>query len=111
MKVKDFIREDLEKFLDLCRTHDVKTLHAFGSSTNMNFDDSKSDIDLLVELETLDPLKRGENLLDLWEKFELFFHRKVDLLTISSLKNPILKRSIESTKVLLYDGQKQEISR
>lgn len=111
MKVTDYIREDLEGFLDLCKTHDVKTLHTFGSSTNINFDDAKSDIDLLVEIETLDPLKRGENLLDLWEKFELFFHRKVDLLTISSLKNPILKKSIESTKVLLYDGQKQEISR
>jgi predicted nucleotidyltransferase len=82
----------------------VKNLYAFGSSITENFNEASSDIDLLVELNTEDPLKRGQNLIDLWDKLEAFFKRKVDLLTSSSIKNPILKRSIDATKILVYDG-------
>ena len=94
----------------MCKNHEVKTLYAFGSSVNNNFNEESSDIDLLIELNTEDPVKRGENLMALWDKFESFFMRKVDLLTTSSIKNPILRQSIESSKVLIYDGQKQEVS-
>jgi predicted nucleotidyltransferase len=60
-------------------------------------------------LNTDDPLKRGEALLNLWDKFETFFQRKVDLLTASSIRNPILKKSIESSKVLVYDGKELDV--
>jgi hypothetical protein len=88
----------------------VKTLYAFGSATTDEFDENSSDIDLLIEIEENDPLERGEKLLGIWNKLEEFFQRKVDLLTQSSLKNPVLKRNIDATKVLIYDGQKQKIS-
>ena len=110
MNLKDSIKGKTSEFLNLCKTHQVKTLYAFGSSTNDQFNESSSDIDLLVELETEDPVQRGEFLMDLWEKFELFFQRKVDLLTNASIKNPILRKSIDSNKLLIYDGQKQEVS-
>jgi predicted nucleotidyltransferase len=89
----------------LCESHDVKSLYAFGSSMTKRFQEDMSDIDLLIELNTEDPIKRGETLLNLWDKFEAFFQRKVDLLTDSSIRNPILKKSIESSKVLIYDGK------
>jgi hypothetical protein len=59
---------------------------------------------MALELNTEDPLKRGQNLINLWDKLEAYFKRKVDLLTSSSIKNPILKRSIDATKILVYDG-------
>lgn len=90
--------------------HDVKTLYAFGSSVNNQFDEASSDIDLLIEIDTQDPIKRGENLMSLWEKLEFFFQRKVDLLTNSSIRNPILRQNIDSSKVLIYYGKRQEIS-
>jgi len=91
MNLKDSIQVNSNEFLSLCKSHDLKTLYAFGSATNDQFNEASSDIDLLVELDTKDPIKRGENLLDLWDKFEKFFQRKVDLLTTSSIRNPILK--------------------
>lgn len=94
----------------MCKAHNVKTLYAFGSSVTDRFDPASSDIDLLVEIDTSDPIERGEKLMDLWEKFENFFQRKVDLLTNKSLRNPFLKKSIDSSKVLIYDGQRQKIS-
>ncbi len=110
MNLKDSIKTNINEFLLLCKSHEVKTLHAFGSSTKNTFIEDLSDIDLLVELNTQDPIKRGENLMDLWEKFEIFFSRKVDLITNSSLRNPILKKSIDASKILIYDGKEQKVS-
>lgn len=110
MNLRDSINNNSDEFLSLCKSHDVKTLYAFGSSTNEKFDEDSSDIDLLVELNTKDPIKRGENLIDLWDKFEKIFKRKVDLLTNSSVRNPVLRKSIDSSKILIYDGKEQKVS-
>jgi uncharacterized protein len=110
MNLQASIKANHEEFLALCKSHDVKELYAFGSSVKGNFNEETSDVDLLVELKTPDPLLRGEYLMDLWDKFELFFKKKVDLLTESSLRNPVLRKNINAEKVLIYDGKKQEIS-
>lgn len=109
MVVTNEILKDPKNFKSLCQAHNVKYLYAFGSSTTDAFDTEKSDIDLLVEIDSLDPLERGEKLISLWDTFEIFFNRKVDLLTDSSIKNPYLKNSIDSTKVLIYDGKGAKI--
>jgi predicted nucleotidyltransferase len=110
MNLKETIKNNALEFVSLCRSHHVKTLYAFGSSTNLSFKEESSDIDLLVEIETTDPIQRGEELMDLWDKFELFFQRKVDLLTHASVKNPILWKNIDANKFLLYDGKEQKVS-
>ena len=110
MNLKETIKNKMDDFLTLCKYHNVKNLYAFGSSITDRFDENLSDIDLLIEIGIEDPIQRGENLLDIWDKFELFFQRKVDLLTSSSIKNPILKKNIELTKILIYDGKKHKVS-
>jgi uncharacterized protein len=107
MIIKDEISKKQNDFIILCKSHKVKYLYAFGSSTSDKFDPKSSDIDLLVEIDSKDPIDRGEKLLSLWDLFENFFNRKVDLLTESSLRNPFLKKSIDSTKILIYDGSGQ----
>ncbi|NCT10104.1 MAG: DNA polymerase subunit beta [Flavobacteriia bacterium] len=97
-------------FLTLCKTHHVKNLYAFGSSVTDKFDEKNSDIDLLIEIDEEDPIERGEILMNIWDKLEHFFQRKVDLLTYSSLKNPILKKNIDETKILIYNGTIQKIA-
>lgn len=109
MIIKEQILNRQIEFKSLCQEHKVKYLYAFGSSTNDSFDFEKSDIDLLVAINDSDPLERGEKLISLWDKFEEFFHRKVDLLTDSSIHNPYLRHSIDSTKILIYDGAGQKI--
>jgi uncharacterized protein len=109
MIIKDEISKKQKAFTLLCKDHNVKYLYAFGSSVTDRFDTSKSDIDLLVEIEAKDPIDRGEKLLELWDMFEIFFRRKVDLLTDSSIHNPFLRKSIDLTKILIYDGSGQKI--
>jgi predicted nucleotidyltransferase len=109
MIIKNEILKRQKDFIILCKNHNVKFLYAFGSSVREKFDPDKSDIDLLVQIDSEDPIDRGEKLLALWDMFELFFGRKVDLLTDSSIRNPFLRKSIDSTKVLIYDGSGQQI--
>jgi len=110
MKMKESIKSKLTEFLALCKSHDVKNIYAFGSSVTGNFDEESSDIDLLIEIDSDDPIVRGENLMSIWDKLEEFFQRKVDLLTNASIKNPVLRRNIDNTKILIYDGKEQKIS-
>lgn len=109
MKLKQDIERRANDFLDLCQRHNVKSLYAFGSSITEKFNENTSDIDFLVEIDDDDPIERGEKLMSLWDKLEEFFHRKVDLLTNSSIKNPILRKNIDKTKILIYDGTGQKI--
>lgn len=109
MNLKESINAKMAEFLALCKTHNVKSLYAFGSSINGDFKEDSSDIDLLIEMKNTDPIEKGESLLLIWDQFELFFQRKVDLLTNSSIKNPVLRKNIDLTKVLIYDGKEQKI--
>lgn len=88
----------------------MKKLYAFGSAIRTEFNEELSDIDLLIEIEEPDPIEKGKKLLDIWDNLEKFFGRRVDLVTSSSLKNPILIKNIEATKILIYDGERQEVS-
>jgi len=106
----DFLSGRRIEFEQLCRESGVQSLFVFGSLAKGSFREKDSDIDLLIDLKASNPLERGEILMKIWDQFESFFQRKVDLLTWSSLKNPILKKEIESTKVLLYDGECHKIS-
>lgn len=110
MDFRETIQRSPQEFVGLCKSYDVKSLYAFGSSIKGNFKEASSDIDLLIELSTEDPAQRGENLMNIWDHFERFFQRKVDLLSATSIRNPILKRSIDGSKVLVYDGTELKVS-
>ncbi len=88
MALRDEISNRKHDFELLCQRHKVKYLYAFGSSLTSEFNHDHSDIDLLVEIEAKDPIGRGELLISLWDTFESFLRRKVDLLTYPSIKNP-----------------------
>lgn len=109
MLLRNEITDRLKDFKDLCMVHGVRELYAFGSAITDDFDPDRSDIDFLVEIDDPNPLERGEKLLSLWDTFESFFHRKVDLLTSDSLKNPYLKKIIDDTKILIYDGKSNQV--
>ncbi len=68
MNLKETIQSQMVEFLTLCKNHKVQNLYAFGSSITENFKENSSDIDLLIELETKDPIERGEKLMSIWDK-------------------------------------------
>ncbi len=109
MNLTTLIEERYADFVDLCRLHKVDKIYAFGSSITNHFDPETSDIDVVVKLDIADPAERGVALLSLWDNLELFFSRKVDLLTDESIRNPYLKSNIDRTKKLIYDREREKV--
>ncbi len=109
MNLFSILEDRQSEFLELCKQHKANKIYGFGSSVTNLFDPEKSDIDLVVELDISDPIEYGETLLLFWDTLEVFFGRKVDLLTEDSIQNPYLRKSIEATKKLIYDGQGEKV--
>ncbi|MBL7112714.1 MAG: nucleotidyltransferase domain-containing protein [Bacteroidales bacterium] len=89
---------------EICKSFNVKRLYVFGSASTGTFDEMQSDIDLIVELDQMDPLEKGETLMKLLDRFEQLFDRRVDLLSSAQVKNPYLQKGIDSTKQLIYEA-------
>ena len=95
------IEINLEFIRDLCRKHKVEKLFAFGSVLTDKFN-SSSDIDLLVDFKDVELEKYADNYFDFKFSLQDFFNRNIDLLEDKAINNPYLKKSIDSTKKLIY---------
>jgi uncharacterized protein len=95
----------LENYKDqiqkLCKNHKVRSLYSFGS-VNSNRFDKESDIDLLVDFETNDPIEYSDNYFDLKFELERILDRSIDLLENKATKNPFLRENIDKSKILIY---------
>ena len=109
MNLMTLIKEKHTEFVELCRSHKVDKVYAFGSSITNHFDPITSDIDIVVTIDIKDPADRGDALLSFWDKLEELFKRKVDLLTEDSIRNPYLKANIDRTKKLIYDRKGEKV--
>ena len=76
-------------------------MYLFGSALNANFN-KKSDLDLLVKFKEIELSEYFDNFINFKEKLELLFGREVDLLEEQTLRNPILIKSINKSKELVY---------
>ena len=101
MMISDKVDFRSSEFIALCKSHKVKELYAFGSVVNGNFTD-ESDIDLLVEIDEINPISKGKLLLSLYGKFEKLYNKKIDLLTPNSIRNEFLEEHIGSHRELVY---------
>ncbi len=85
----------------LCDKYHVKTLFAFGSVTRDELR-STSDIDLVVDIDSNDPLSYSDDYFGLKFQLEQLLKRQVDLLEQHAIKNQYLRQNIENSKVLVY---------
>jgi predicted nucleotidyltransferase len=91
----------LEKLKALCTLYKVEKMYLFGSAVNSNFNE-KIDIDLLVKFKPIELTQYFDNYITFKENLESLFGRDVDLLEEQTLKNPILIKSINKSKELIY---------
>lgn len=109
MEVPEIIADKYAALAGLCEQYGVKRVYAFGSVITAAFDPVASDVDLVVEMDEMPPLERGEKLIALWEALEDLFGRKVDVLTDQPIKNPYLRDNVARTKQLVYDRESEEV--
>jgi hypothetical protein len=85
----------------LCETHKVKSLYAFGSILNDNFD-SESDIDLIVDFTNMEVEDYADNYFDFKFSLQEIFKRPVDLLEEKAIKNPYLRQKVNQQAQLVF---------
>jgi predicted nucleotidyltransferase len=100
--MQSIIAENIDQINTLCKKHNVKSLFAFGSVCTEKFND-QSDIDLLIAFNTMDYADYADSYFSIADQLEALFKRPVDIITDKSLSNPFFIKSLEQTKVLIYE--------
>ena len=88
---------------NLCKSHNVKHLYAFGSVLTSQFT-TESDIDFLVSFVDVSLENYADNYFGLKFSLEKILKRQVDLLEEQALRNPYLIASINKQRQLIYGG-------
>ena len=97
----NFFNPYTEQITDLCRQYNVRRLFAFGSVLTDRFNE-QSDVDLIVDFDRQAIEDHFLNYFDFKYSLEDVFHRVVDLLEEQPIRNSYLKKSIDSSKTLIY---------
>jgi predicted nucleotidyltransferase len=101
MKKMNLIENYSKDITELCITHKVKSLYAFGSILTDKFN-NESDVDLIVDFQQLDVLDYGDNYYELKFSLENIFKRNIDLLEQKAIKNPYFIKTLNQSKKLIY---------
>jgi len=97
----NIVEQNIAIVSDLCKQHKVENMYLFGSILTNKFS-SESDIDLLVNFGDVNLYHYFDNYMELKDGLEQLFNRPVDLVEEKTVKNPVLRRSIERNKRLIY---------
>ena len=90
-----------DQIFELCENHKVKSLYSFGSVNTKRFT-KESDVDLIVDFDTSDPIEYTDSYFDLKFELERILNRSIDLLESKAIKNPFLRANIDKSKILIY---------
>jgi len=85
----------------LCVQNKVKSLYAFGSVLTNRFDND-SDIDLVVDIDSVNPLEYADCYFNLKFALQDLFDRPIDLLENKAIRNNYLRQEIDNSKQLIY---------
>lgn len=86
------VKLQLDAIADACREHQVLRMHLFGSAVRDDFDPSRSDLDLLVEFQMIDP----------GALVAAFFGLEHQLTESMGHAIPFVRADIDASKQLIY---------
>jgi predicted nucleotidyltransferase len=95
------VEQNINEVSQFCKKHQVEKMYVFGSVLTKDFSPA-SDIDFLVNFGKVKPENYFDNYIDFKTNLEQLFHCSVDLVEEKTVKNPILRRSIDRNKKLIY---------
>ena len=103
------VDEKSEAVADICRQFHVRRLELFGSANTNEFDQQTSDLDFLVDfLPGTDLGPWLAHYFDLQRALEDLFHRHIDLVMPSAIRNPHFANHVNRTRRLLYEVEDSE---
>lgn len=95
------IERNMQTITALCQMYKVNKLFVFGSVLTERFS-KDSDIDLVVDFNKENISDYFDNYYNLKDSLQEVLGRKIDLLEEQAIKNPYLRKSIDSSKMLIY---------
>ncbi len=95
------IELNIQKIIELCRLHKVKSLSVFGSILTDSFNEN-SDVDLLVDFDSKNIDDYVSNYFSFKDSLMTLFNRNVDLIEEKGLKNKFFIKNINRTKQVIY---------
>lgn len=105
----NLIEQNIAAISELCGAHKVDRLFVFGSVLTDRFN-AQSDVDFVVKFANVDPHLYFDNYMNLKEALEKLLNRSVDLLEDQAIRNPILRKSVDETKKLVYGRTDRKVA-
>ena len=96
------VESKLEAIAESCHRNHVRKAELFGSATSNQFHPDHSDIDFLVSFDDLPPGEYADAYFGLLEDLQEIFHRPVDIVVESTLKNPYFLQEVQKSRTVLY---------
>lgn len=93
---------DERRLAELCARYRVVRLELFGSGTGETFQPDSSDLDFLVQFQSMPPADHAGAYFGLHDALEALFHRPVDLVELQAIRNPYFLEAIEHSRIVLY---------
>ena len=109
LKFMNLVEQNIDKVSKLLEQHNVENMYIFGSVLTENFTQT-SDIDFLVNFGQVELEDYFNNYIALKTSLEQIFNRSVDLVEEKTVKNPVLRRSIDRNKKLIYGRAHREMA-
>ena len=104
----NIVEQNMNQVSKLLEQHKVDSMYLFGSVLTKNFT-STSDIDFLVNFGQVELEDYFVNYIGLKTGLEQIFNRSVDLVEEKTVKNPVLRRSIDRNKKLIYERARRKM--
>ena len=97
------VEEKIDELKQLCEKYNVVCLEIFGSAaSDAKFDEERSDLDFLVEFQTLEENQYADTYFGLMFALQDLFNRPVDLVMTEAIRNPYFKTSVDRSRKVLY---------
>jgi predicted nucleotidyltransferase len=98
--LKNGIILNYDDVINICKKYSIVELSIFGSSIRDDFSHN-SDVDILVSFNKIADITLFD-IMDIENEFSKLLKRDVDIVEKESLKNPIRKNQILSTREIIY---------
>jgi len=102
--VRELIKKRIDELSAICERRGVVRLWLFGSAASDDFNAETSDLDFLVEFRVMPPGAKADSFFGLQEDLQILFGMPVDLVEPGPIRNPYFLKSVEQTRVKLYEA-------
>jgi uncharacterized protein len=101
----EIVKKNLDKIIEACKQHQIKSLHLIGSAAREKDFTGDSDLDFVFS--TLEQVKANPLLFDYFDfmwKLEEITGKKVDLVANERIRNKYFLQSINQHKIKIYEA-------